>query len=111
MNKQIILSGTLKTNNIKKAEIIISNRVQFNVIKKENELMVDPRLKEINEIILEHKEELVQKQNVVAVRAGYKFKNGQITDEPAVIVLVDRKINLINLNNFDRIPKVFITNL
>lgn len=42
--------------------------------------------------------------NVVAVRGGYKFVDGRITDTPAVVVAVDRKLD--DLPQEERIPAV-----
>ena len=39
----------------------------------------------------EFQEELLKKRNVNGVAVGYKESNGVITDEPAVIVLVQAK--------------------
>src|SRR5215213_5134889 len=38
------------------------------------------------------REELMQKPHVIDVRGGYKFINGRITNMPAVVVVVDRKV-------------------
>jgi hypothetical protein len=39
-----------------------------------------------------HRERLMMKPNVIDVRAGYKFVGGRITDTPAVVVVVTRKV-------------------
>jgi hypothetical protein len=38
------------------------------------------------------RDELMRKPHVIDVRGGYKFINGRITDLPAVVVVVDRKV-------------------
>jgi hypothetical protein len=49
-----------------------------------------------------HRDELLARPHVIDVRGGYKFINGQITDYPAVVVVVDRKIP--NLREADCVP-------
>src|SRR5215207_5034483 len=39
-----------------------------------------------------HRRHLTRIPHVLDVRAGYKFKDGRITDTPAVVVVVDRKL-------------------
>ena len=39
-----------------------------------------------------HREDLLRKPHVLDVRGGYKFVGGRITDQPAVVVVVDRKV-------------------
>lgn len=39
-----------------------------------------------------HRARLMQLPYVLDVRAGYKFKNGRITNTPAVVVVVDKKV-------------------
>ena len=49
-----------------------------------------------------HGDQLLQKPHVLAVRGGYKFVDGRITDRPAVVVVVDRKVD--DLPSEDRVP-------
>lgn len=51
-----------------------------------------------------HRRKLLQKPHVLDVRAGYKFVDGRITDTPAVVVIVDRKVD--ELTREGRIPLV-----
>jgi hypothetical protein len=50
-------------------------------------------LERVVNAIRQHESEL-QKPHVLGVRAGYKFKNGAITTTPAIVVLVDRKLDV-----------------
>jgi hypothetical protein len=49
-----------------------------------------------------HRDQLLQKPHVLAVRGGYKFVDGRITNRPAVVVVVDRKVD--DLPSEDRVP-------
>ena len=51
-----------------------------------------------------NREKLLRKPHVIDVRAGYKFTDGKITDTPAVVVLVDRKVA--DPSSKERIPPV-----
>jgi len=50
-------------------------------------------------------EKLLEKKNVVGVGAGYKVKNGVSTDQLAVVVLVETKVNVESLLPEDLVPK------
>ncbi len=51
-----------------------------------------------------HRETLLKLPHVIDVRAGYKFTGGRITPTPAVVVVVDRKID--GLVSRDQVPPV-----
>lgn len=53
----------------------------------------------------EFQDELLKKQNVNGVAVGYKESGGVITDEPAVVVLVQTKHPITALSADDLIPK------
>jgi phospholipase D-like protein len=70
---------------------------------------VSPRADELVRAIAaarRHRDELMQKRHVIGVRAGYKFTDGRIRPEPAVVVLVDQKVALDSLARRDRVPAV-----
>lgn len=52
--------------------------------------------------------ELMQKRNVVGVMAGKEHKAGQKTDRDAVVVLVQKKIDVSKLDKNDLVPRRFI---
>jgi PLD-like domain len=52
-----------------------------------------------------HGSELLQLPGVVAVRPGYRFRNGRVTDEPAVQVTVERKRDITELTSAALIPR------
>ncbi|UPT99443.1 phospholipase D-like domain-containing protein [Bradyrhizobium barranii subsp. apii] len=54
--------------------------------------------------VAEHGKMLKALPGVIAVRAGYKFTNGQISRVPCVVVAVDRKME--NVRAEDRVPPV-----
>jgi hypothetical protein len=70
---------------------------------------VSPRADELVRAIAaarRHRDELMQKRHVIGVRAGYKFTDGRIRPEPAVVVLVDQKVAIDSLARRDRVPAV-----
>ena len=48
---------------------------------------------DVREAIREHGQDLLDLPGVVAVRPGYRFKDGRITDNPAVVVSVQQKVD------------------
>lgn len=50
-------------------------------------------------------EEMLKKLHVVGVAAGYKHTQGMMTDEPSLVVLVDEKRPLSEIDAKDRVPK------
>jgi hypothetical protein len=61
---------------------------------------------EINQVKEDSKESLLAKQNVVGVGVGYKVKQGQRSDEMAVVVLVSQKLPLPALQPEMILPKL-----
>lgn len=55
--------------------------------------------------VLERNRGLFERANVVSVRPGYKFRNGRITREPAIVVSVARKRDLSLLERDERLPE------
>lgn len=53
----------------------------------------------------ENQEQLLQKRNVVGVGTGYRIKNGKMTREVCVQVVVDRKLPLGSLAASDVVPE------
>ena len=59
-------------------------------------------------------EKLLSKSNVVGVGAGYKVTGGVVTDEIAIVALVEKKLPVTTLNPIDVIPETiggFITDV
>ncbi len=52
-----------------------------------------------------HGEDLVRLPNVVAVAPGFRFRDGKITDDPAVVVEVAKKSPVSELSSFTIIPR------
>lgn len=50
-------------------------------------------------------EEMLKKSHVVGVAAGYKETEGVLTDEPSLVILVDEKRPLGEIDDADRVPK------
>lgn len=59
----------------------------------------------IQTVKLQYEQSLLRKRNVVGVGIGKKIADGVRTDEIAVLVFVERKIELSKLNAYDIIPK------
>jgi hypothetical protein len=59
----------------------------------------------IMDIQSETQGEMLLKRNVVGVAAGYKETNGVITDEPAMVVMVDAKKSVTTLSPDDMVPR------
>lgn len=57
----------------------------------------------IVEVIKDHHKELYR-PGVIDIRPGYRFTDGLITDEPVIVVVVDRKLEQSSLSPRDRIP-------
>lgn len=51
-----------------------------------------------------HEHILMQKANVVGVGVGVRQKNGKLTDEIAIVVMVDKKRPVSHLDPHDLIP-------
>lgn len=47
---------------------------------------------DVQEAIRQHGQELLDIPGVITVRPGYRFKGGKITNEPAIVVSVERKV-------------------
>lgn len=65
---------------------------------------VPEELKAALDAAQKYRSQLMAKPGVLAVRAGYKFVNGAITDTPCVVVAVDRKRE--DLSRADLVPAV-----
>ena len=59
----------------------------------------------INDIIARRSHELLGLPGVLAVRPGYRFRNGWISNEPCIVALVQRKISDADLPPASRIPE------
>jgi hypothetical protein len=60
---------------------------------------------EVKAVKEKHEAQLLQKANVVGVGIGYREKDGQVTDQVALIVMVKKKVPLSQLDAKDVIPR------
>jgi hypothetical protein len=51
-----------------------------------------------------YEHELMQQPNVIGVGVGYRRRQGQMTDEVSIVVLVRQKLAPQNLNNGEMLP-------
>ncbi|MBN1221211.1 MAG: hypothetical protein JXM69_19970 [Anaerolineae bacterium] len=61
-------------------------------------------IEHITQIKSQYEEELMSLANVVGVGVGFKYKNGQPTDEIALVVNVSQKKSITELSEQDVIP-------
>jgi hypothetical protein len=63
-----------------------------------------------NEILKKARKEFLQKEEVINVDSGYRFKNGWITDEKVVVVEVTKKLDVedLKLTGKTALPKEFM---
>lgn len=64
----------------------------------------DDILEKITDIQTRFTDELMQKKNVVGVGVGLSKVAGDFTQDPALVVLVEKKVPLDELSEKDRIP-------
>lgn len=60
---------------------------------------------ELEKVIEDNRESLLEKSGVLAVEAGYLFSNGWITSTEAIVVKVQRKLPLSEIDPDDIIPR------
>lgn len=60
-------------------------------------------------VVLE-RDGLMKKKNVVGVMSGHEKKGGEKTGRDAVVVLVERKVNVADLDEQDLVPRRFLEN-
>ena len=58
----------------------------------------------IEEVKIAYENELMRKANVVGVGIGYRYRDGNRTDEVVIVVMVERKLTLDALSESDIIP-------
>lgn len=61
-------------------------------------------MQRISNVQAQYAQDLMQKPHVVGVAVGMAQENGAYTDEMALVVLVDQKVPLDQLNEAERIP-------
>jgi hypothetical protein len=62
-------------------------------------------MRNIKRVVLQYKDSLMDKDNVVGVGIGYKIKQGKETDTPAVMVFVEKKLPKKELDKKQIIPE------
>ena len=65
----------------------------------------DQAIKRVSELKVLVEDELLRKPNVVGVGVGLRQKDGEFTDEVALVVMVSKKFPGIELEPEDRIPE------
>ncbi|HET91559.1 MAG TPA: hypothetical protein ENN99_12605 [Chloroflexi bacterium] len=63
------------------------------------------RLEQLRAVKSAHEADLMHKPHVVGVGIGLRQIEGQATNEPAIVVSVDRKLPLSELDDDDVIPR------
>ncbi len=67
---------------------------------------MDDRIRQrLSEIQARYSDMLMAKANVIGVGLGYAQVNGELTDEPALVVLVQVKLPLSALQEEDVVPR------
>lgn len=66
--------------------------------------ITDEDLARLRSVKAAHETELMRKANVVGVGIGLRKREGESTDEPAIVVSVTRKIPSCQLDAQDEIP-------
>lgn len=59
----------------------------------------------VEKAVTQYREELLRRTDVVGVRAGYRFKDGWITDERAVVITVRYKLPASQVPNDQQLPR------
>jgi len=67
--------------------------------------MVNEALEHVRAVKARHEQELLRKANVVGVGIGLRQRQGETTDEPAIVVSVTDKIPLSQISSSDVIPR------
>ena len=64
----------------------------------------DPETQRISYVQSKYVDELMAKPHVVGVGIGMKQTGGTITNQPALVVMVDEKVSVAELADHERIP-------
>ena len=62
-------------------------------------------IEQVVDVQQKFQQDLLQKANVVGVGVGYRDKNGELTDDLALVTLVERKVPVEDLNPNDLVPR------
>src|SRR3954453_14874383 len=62
------------------------------------------RFLKVEQVLEDNRQNLLSIPGVIGARPGYRFKDGGITDEPCIVVLVDHKLPKADLPTSARIP-------
>src|SRR5229473_1149763 len=62
------------------------------------------RFEKVEQVLADNRQTLLAIPGVIGVRAGYRFKNGWITDEPCIVAIVNRKLAPSDVPSAARIP-------
>ncbi len=103
-NKTITVLGKQVEGTIVNARI--TNTVQKRQSRKK--VVIDPEMVKLADVVkrfLNRYEGRVS--NLLTARPGYKYVDGHITNRPAIVAVVDRKINLASVPDNSRLPDNF----
>jgi len=67
-------------------------------------MITDEEMDRLREIKTIHEADLMRKANVVGVGIGLRWREGEMTDQPAIIVSVTHKVSRSQLSPDDVIP-------
>jgi hypothetical protein len=67
--------------------------------------LTDEQVKELTAVQVKHIDTLMSYPNVVGVGIGFARKGDEPTDEPAIIVMVDEKIPVAQLDLHELLPR------
>src|SRR5216683_1972910 len=62
------------------------------------------RFEKVEQVLADNRQTLLAIPGVIGVRAGYRFKNGWITDEPCIVAIVNQKLAPSDVPSAARIP-------
>ena len=65
----------------------------------------DEHMQQVVEVQARYTEILMKKRHVVGVAAGLRKREGHVTSEICLVVMVDKKMDAEDLDDDDRIPK------
>jgi hypothetical protein len=72
----------------------------------DDDVMLSPEFARVVEVINRNRNELLQRfPSIISIRPGYRFKDGWITDEPAIVLTVRRKLDESRLKIEELLPR------
>lgn len=102
--------GRVSVSGIQSGDVINNAVVNFRSggeIKLTSAVSKNPELKKLSEAVKKFIPACKKKNGFITARPGYRFVDGIITNEPAIVAVVDRKIHAASLNAKDKLPDTF----